>query len=144
MITNKFEEVFDERWDRTGALLEAKDEKRWMRRLDSIARLIEGSSICAAICIEDGKFLIATNLDSIESSEREGIRLIVKLMSFFKDLVQSNGKCDQSDVQQIFKVICKEAMVGMHILSHIIKDFERDEFIQKVIGSEKTGDFRGS
>ena len=83
MITNKFEEVFDERWDRTGALLEAKDEKRWMRRLDSIARLIEGSSICAAICIEDGKFLIATNL---ESSEREGIRLFVKLMSFFKDL----------------------------------------------------------
>src|SRR5687767_3623508 len=92
-ISQDDNESFNKRWDRTQELLTARDGNRWKRRLDSIARLIENGSTCAAVSIEDDSFLIATNkefpLDT--HTQDQGYLLIDKVMSYFKEVAEGKN-----------------------------------------------------
>lgn len=128
-------EVFDKRWDRTSELLKDQEGNRWKRRLDSIARLLEGSSTCAAITLIDNIFFIATNkaFPRGENTEDQGYLLIKMVMYYFQSIV--NEQDNKDSYQAIFKIICKQAMAGLQIPSHIIKILD-DDFIQGIIKSK--------
>jgi hypothetical protein len=70
------EEVFDRRWDLTKELKKDTSKNRWKRRLDSLARILEGGSGCAAVAIDDDQFIIATNLDLITDSKNREMIMI--------------------------------------------------------------------
>ena len=64
------------------------------RRMDSLARLIEGSSECAAVCFDGEKLLIASNTLYDNSRENSAIKLIEEIMSFFADIAVHNDDKD--------------------------------------------------
>ena len=134
-------EVFTARWDRTQELLVDRDGNRWKRRLDSIARLIENASTCAAIAIENGSFLIATNKNFPPNSTDQGYLLINTVMTFFKKVAE--GTNTEHDFREVFTHICQGAMSGLQLLAHRREELSQDSFIDRVIQSRGGEDFRG-
>jgi hypothetical protein len=137
------DEIFDARWDRTEKLLQDREGSRWKRRLDSIARLIENNSTCAAIAIEGNSFLIATNKEFPrgENTQDQGYLLIDAVMSYFKAV--SAGIDNKEQFQAIFKQICDCAMSGLQLLKYVREELGGDDFIQRILVSGQTQDFRG-
>jgi hypothetical protein len=140
------EEVFIKRWDRTSELLRDRNDNRWKRRLDSIARLIEGNSICAAIALENNSFLIATNTNFVTNSEAQGYVLINTVMSFFKEIANISDEMYQSDAfkmpfKETFRKICRESMSGLQLPTYIRDELEKDDFIDRVIKASKKANY---
>src|SRR6478672_8654001 len=91
------------------------------RRLDSLARLLEGKSTCAAVCFIRGEFLIATN--SIKHNRITNMRedskqlsLITDIMGYFSTLANHPEGINEQKIQKIrkklFKKICKQYVNG--------------------------------
>lgn len=140
------EEVFNARWDRTAELLSDAGNS-WKRRLDSIARLLEGSSICAAVALENNSFLIATNTNFIPNSEAQGYVLINTVMSFFKEVANSSDEIYQNNAfkmqfKETFRKICRESMSGLQLSAYIRDELEKDDFIDRVIKASEQEDYR--
>jgi hypothetical protein len=131
-------ETFTERWDRTEELLKNREENRWKRRLDSIARLIENASTCAAIAIHDDSFLIATNKDFVTNSKDKGLILIDDVMLFLQKIANGHQYTSE-EFKTVFTTICVNAMSGLQIMAYKREIFSQDEFINQVIEQ----DFRG-
>lgn len=139
-------EIFNARWDRTKELTfgDGRDTNRWKRRLDSIARLIENGSTCAAIMLENDSFLIATNKNFIQNSEDQGALLIDQVMSFFKK-IHEKGDSDidsYSGFKEAFRSICRGAMSGLKLSAYMRDELVKDEFIERVLQSKTGQDFR--
>ncbi len=113
---------FTARFDRT-AELEAFPAKR---RLDSLARLLEGGSSCASVVIVDGHFRIATNALYKSSGIRSfNYQLIQEIMRYFK--IIASGTIISSDIrQEIFEKICEGAMSTAQIRTAVIKKNKHD------------------
>ena len=130
-------EIFHDRWDLTKELMRTPDAHRWKRRLDSIARLIEANSVCAAIAIKDGSFLIATNYDLTAESDTEGLRLIETVMNFFKKVSESGVINDSEGYKkafyETFKAICLGAMGGLQIPAATKARLSDDDFLESVV-----------
>lgn len=135
-------ETFTERWDRTEELSKDRDGSRWKRRLDSIARLIENASTCAAIAIIDDSFLIATNKNFIPNSNDQGFTLIDQVMSFLSKIAHGEPYSDD-EFKAVFTAICSGAMSGLQIMAYKRMELEKPDFIDEVIRSDVAMDFRG-
>jgi nucleoside diphosphate kinase len=136
------QETFIERWDRTQELLADRERDRWKRRLDSIARLIENASTCAAIAIHNNSFLIATNKNFPKNTDDQGYKLIDAVMSFFRRIANGEKYSDQ-EYKEVFKTICEGAMSGLQILAYKREELGKPSFIEKVIQSRGEADLRG-
>jgi hypothetical protein len=132
-------EIFDDRWDLTEGYLQDREGNRWKRRLDSVARLIENASTCAAITIENGSFLIATNKDFIEKSTDQGYLLIDSVLSFLQHVLQ--GTDTETSFKETFIEICKGAMAGLQLPLHFRNELLATSFIEGVLASGAMTDF---
>ena len=118
-ITKIKKETFTERWDLTKELVFDKTERKaskWKRRLDGIARIIEGNSVCAAIMIEDRSFLIATNkqFPMDENTLDKNYLLINKFMQFLCNYLAEESHKDET-FDDIFLEICSGALDGLKL-----------------------------
>lgn len=128
--------LFKDRWDRTNEL--GGDEDRWKRRLDSIARLLEGGTLCVALMIEgkgeQARFRIATNTAFVEKSESADYLLIVNTMEFFKTVAETG---DDRNKDEMFRDICVGAARGLQISS-----FAKNELDLSFIKAAADKEFR--
>lgn len=133
------EEAFNRRWDRTSEL-QADKANKWKLKLDSIARLIEGGSTCAAITIEEDSFLIATNKNFPSNSTDQGYVLIQTVMSYLKKVATVDTEQEiESDFKEAVIKICREAMSGLQVPLHIKDKLLENAFIERVMEASNKG-----
>lgn len=85
-------------------------------RLDSLARLFEGSSICTAVCFDGKRLLIAANQDS------KNKELIPKVMSYLSDV--ANGEDSKKKTIEIIKLIATDYVPAQHSLGSYLGYFD--------------------
>ena len=73
---------------------ETKDELSIdQKRLDTLAKILECSSMCVAVTQLDGKFLITANEFNKNTKEPDGnqqLNLIIEIMNFFKNIADKS------------------------------------------------------
>ena len=83
------------------------------RRLDSLAKILECSSMCTSIACVDNKFFISSNEFNKNSSENSDyFKLIVDIMNYFKAIANS-GKHNINTRDQLMHRICKARLGAM-------------------------------
>ena len=94
------------------------------RKLDTLARLLEGKSECTAVCIYNGQILVSANeLNDASRSRNEITDHIRRVYGYFKDLCK-NGTSD--DECGTIKAICTESIKIKSIAEALTAVRERD------------------
>ena len=76
------------------------------RRLDSLAKILECSSICVAVCCVNKHFFISANELAQGSAEHSKQFVIMsKIMNYFKDLANTKD-VKSHDREQLIQDIC--------------------------------------
>ena len=93
------------------------------RRLDSLARLLKGSSACAAVCFDGERFLIASNILTPKPSSVDTInyKLIFNVMAYFAGIAKNGlSELPKSDERlKLFHNVC-----NLYVQSELQKAYQ--------------------
>lgn len=85
-----------------------KDRSKSERRLDALARLLQGGSKCVAIAFINGKFQIAANELTINSHENEITCLIETVMAYFTRVAKREPITDEQRKEVLIQICSRK------------------------------------
>ena len=127
----KLVEIFGEQNDDTKCLWPSG------RRLDSLARLLEASSLCCSISCYNKKFYISTNTitkNSLTTGERNAeVRLIELIMSYFSDLTKKASEKISNRAEVFYQIVFQSLKCSIKDNIHVASGSDGKKIVKEIV-----------
>ena len=124
-------EIFGEQYDETKSL--------WppYRRLDSLSKLLEATSLCCSISYYNQKFYISTNTitkDSDTKGERNGeVHLIKFIMSYFSDLTMKTSEEIKYRAEVFYQIVFQSLKCSIKDNIHVASGSDGKKIVREIV-----------